>query len=236
MSKPSGNPTRSRRRRPRRAEPQACIDLVTGSREPLGRDEAAAELGISRELAAFHLDRLVGAGLLDTEYRRSGSSGPGPAAGQALSTGGARCDGLLSAPPLRVRGGSSPRASIALTARRAPRQWPPSPASAAPRLRLDARRKAGSRPSARRLRTALLDLLGDAGYAPEVEWASRTVCLGNCPYHALAARHRTLTCGMNLAWGERSRRRPRAIEAAAGTRPSAGLLLRGVFRPTDSPT
>ena len=27
--------------------------------EPVGRDEAAAALGISRELAAFHLDRLV---------------------------------------------------------------------------------------------------------------------------------------------------------------------------------
>jgi predicted ArsR family transcriptional regulator len=46
--------------------------------EAVGRDEAAAALGISRSLAAFHLDKLVGVGLLETEYRRlSGRTGPG---------------------------------------------------------------------------------------------------------------------------------------------------------------
>src|SRR6188472_2861508 len=45
---------------------------------PVSRDAAAAALGIARSLAAFHLDRLVGAGLLTTEFRRlSGRSGPG---------------------------------------------------------------------------------------------------------------------------------------------------------------
>lgn len=44
----------------------------------VSRDEAAEALGISRSLAAFHLDKLVGVGLLETEYRRlSGRSGPG---------------------------------------------------------------------------------------------------------------------------------------------------------------
>ena len=46
--------------------------------DAVSRDEAAEALGISRSLAAFHLDKLVGVGLLDTEYRRlSGRSGPG---------------------------------------------------------------------------------------------------------------------------------------------------------------
>ncbi len=31
---------------------------------------------------------------------------------------------------------------------------------------------------------------------------TETVCLRNCPYDALAADHRDLTCGMNLAWAE----------------------------------
>jgi predicted ArsR family transcriptional regulator len=44
----------------------------------IGRDEAAAAVGISRALAAFHLDKLVGLGLLKAEYRRlSERSGPG---------------------------------------------------------------------------------------------------------------------------------------------------------------
>ena len=44
----------------------------------VSRDEAATEIGISRALAAFHLDKLVELGLLKAEYRRlSGRSGPG---------------------------------------------------------------------------------------------------------------------------------------------------------------
>jgi len=44
----------------------------------VSRDEAAEAVGISRALAAFHLDKLVELGLLKAEYRRlSGRSGPG---------------------------------------------------------------------------------------------------------------------------------------------------------------
>src|SRR5260370_34614102 len=43
-----------------------------------GRDEAAEAVGISRGLAAFHLDRLIADGLLVAEYRRlTGRTGPG---------------------------------------------------------------------------------------------------------------------------------------------------------------
>jgi predicted ArsR family transcriptional regulator len=38
------------------------------ARRPVTRDEAAAEVGISRKLAAFHLDKLVDAGLLRAQY------------------------------------------------------------------------------------------------------------------------------------------------------------------------
>lgn len=51
--------------------------VLSVSRETVGRDDTAAEIGISRELAAFHLDRLVAGGVLEAEYRqRSGRSGP----------------------------------------------------------------------------------------------------------------------------------------------------------------
>jgi flavin-dependent dehydrogenase len=44
----------------------------------VSKDEAATALGIPRSVAAFHLDRLVADGLLETEFRRlSGRQGPG---------------------------------------------------------------------------------------------------------------------------------------------------------------
>ena len=53
--------------------------LYTVSRpEGAGRDEAAEATGISRGLAAFHLDRLIHDGLLVADYRRlTGRTGPG---------------------------------------------------------------------------------------------------------------------------------------------------------------
>ena len=44
----------------------------------VGRDEAARAVGVSRAMAAFHLDKLVDLGLLRTEFRRlSGRTGRG---------------------------------------------------------------------------------------------------------------------------------------------------------------
>src|SRR4029450_8847319 len=45
---------------------------------PISRDEAAHAAGISRPLAAYHLDKLVDDGLLEPRYhRRSSRRGPG---------------------------------------------------------------------------------------------------------------------------------------------------------------
>jgi predicted ArsR family transcriptional regulator len=45
---------------------------------PVSRDEAAHAAGISRPLAAYHLDKLVDDGLLEPRYhRRSSRRGPG---------------------------------------------------------------------------------------------------------------------------------------------------------------
>ncbi|UUT35012.1 helix-turn-helix domain-containing protein [Microbacterium elymi] len=53
-------------------------DVVARAHDAVGRDAAAAAAGIPRSTVAFHLDRLVEAGLLTVEYRRlSGRSGPG---------------------------------------------------------------------------------------------------------------------------------------------------------------
>src|SRR5258705_13916845 len=58
-------------------------DYVSGSAEPVGRDEAAAAVGIGRPLAAYHLDRLVSLGLPTADYPRPPGRdrpGEGPAA------------------------------------------------------------------------------------------------------------------------------------------------------------
>jgi predicted ArsR family transcriptional regulator len=51
--------------------------VVIQGRE-VSRNEAAQAVGVQRTLAAFHLDRLADAGLLEVEFRRTnGRSGPG---------------------------------------------------------------------------------------------------------------------------------------------------------------
>jgi predicted ArsR family transcriptional regulator len=56
----------------------ALYRCVAGREQGLGRDEAAAAVGISRKLAAYHLDKLAEAGLLEVRFeRRGGRSGPG---------------------------------------------------------------------------------------------------------------------------------------------------------------
>lgn len=53
-------------------------DYVAGKDTPVRREEAAASVGISRTLAAYHLDLLTEAGLLATSYARpDGRTGPG---------------------------------------------------------------------------------------------------------------------------------------------------------------
>src|SRR2546426_6838538 len=51
---------------------------VARQTDAVDRDSAARAVGMSRAVAAFHLDKLVEAGLLSPTYRRlSGKTGPG---------------------------------------------------------------------------------------------------------------------------------------------------------------
>ncbi|MGZ8514208.1 MAG: helix-turn-helix transcriptional regulator [Candidatus Limnocylindrales bacterium] len=179
-------------------------DLVAGSREPVGRDDASDSLGISRELAAFHLDRLVEAGLLATEFRRRGGrTGPGAGRPAKLYRRATR-EVAVSLPPRsydvaaevlatafdRLAGTSAAEAVTNVARERG---------TVAGR---EARLSAGRRPGRRRLRAGMVDVLRAAGYEPEIDTADGTVVLRNCPFDSLVANHRELTCGMNLAWTE----------------------------------
>ena len=50
---------------------RALYRFLRGSAQPVTREQAAAAIGISRKLAAFHLDKLVDAGLLVAAYDRA---------------------------------------------------------------------------------------------------------------------------------------------------------------------
>jgi len=177
--------------------------LVVTSSDAVGRDYAAATLDMSRELAAFHLDRLVEGGLLEAEYRRrSGRSGPGAGRPAKLYRRANR-DVTVTLPPRHY----DLAADVMATA--LDRLAGDSGAAVAAEVAHERGRAAGSearrasRGRARgRVMTQLSDVMRSAGYEPAVDAATGTMELRNCPYHALAAEHRELTCGMNVAWAE----------------------------------
>lgn len=168
----------------------------------VGRDEAAAATGVSRTLAAFHLDRLAAAGLLATEYRRlSGRTGPGAGRPAKLYRRGPR-EVEVTLPERRYELAAR---LLAASLERSGRRGPP---SAVREAALDAGRTIGAsvRPSGRRrgrhAQTAdLAAILEAQGYEPTATDGG-DIRMRNCPFHALVAEHRDLVCGMNLALGE----------------------------------
>src|SRR4051794_18759574 len=85
------------------AEPtrRRVFDVVRAADEPLTRDAAASAAGVSRGLAAFHLDALADAGLLTVDFARPpGRTGPG-AGRPAKRYAAADVDIELTVPPRR---------------------------------------------------------------------------------------------------------------------------------------
>ncbi|WP_448627950.1 helix-turn-helix transcriptional regulator [Geodermatophilus sp. URMC 64] len=173
-------------------------DHVTAQPDPVGRDAAAAAVGISRRLAAFHLDKLADEGLLTTSYRRlTGRSGPGAGRPAKLY---ARAEHELSVtiPPrdyelaarlfaaaLTDLGHEGLRAATE-AARRLGRQLAAASGPNSPGNGLD------------RVRAALTGI----GYQPYDAVDSddgHVVRLRNCPFHRIADEDRQLTCTTNLA-------------------------------------
>lgn len=182
-------------------------ELVAASHDEVGRDQAAQALGISRELAAFHLDRLVEAGLLETAYRRlGGRTGPGAGRPAKLYRRAER-EVTVSLPPRRYEAIADLFAEGLEQLGDSAASWLVTDAvNGVARARgqvagTAAREEAGPSPDRRGLRQALRSLLVGAGYEPETDEGG-TVTLCNCPYRPISTDHRDLTCGTNLAWAE----------------------------------
>ena len=179
---------------------RALYDAVARAAEPLGREEAAAAAGVTRALAAFHLDKLVAAGLLAVEYRRrSGRRGPGAGRPAKLY----RRSAVEVAVSLPDRHYQVPALLFASAMERMGNDTPPEPLRAAAHelgegIGAAARAQSGPRPSGRKLRAVLHDVLESRGYEP-MDTPTGEIRFANCPFHALVADHRDLVCGTNLA-------------------------------------
>jgi len=193
-------------------------DVVARAQRPLSRDDAAAEVGISRGTAAFHLDRLAARGLLEVTFERlTGRTGPG-AGRPAKLYRRARSDVAVSLPGRRYdlagrllvqtvadieSSGDRPRDVLTRHARRE--------GVALGAAGLDVQ-----------------EVLEDCGYEPrettragesgggsqEVERSASPpdpasaaepasgpgpdLVLANCPFHEMVGEHPELVCGMNL--------------------------------------
>jgi predicted ArsR family transcriptional regulator len=163
-------------------------ELVARAGAPVDRDTAAARVGIGRPLAAFHLDRLVRAGLLDVQFhRRSGRTGPG--AGRPAKFYIRPTDQEISV-DLPPRSYDMAAEILATGVERAD----PARTSVMEVARERGRSMAAG-PAASR---GLLPMLETQGYEPFLD-DDGVVRLRNCPFHALVDEHRELTCAMNHA-------------------------------------
>ena len=170
---------------------------------PVGRDEAAEAVGISRKLAAFHLDKLVEKGLLQAHYTRlTGRAGPGagrpskvyePTETQMAVSIPSRSYDFAGSLLLKAleRAGSerSARESVHNTAY-----------EEGLGVGRAVRREKGLRsPGPRKALQVAQEVLYDRGYEPYVDEDS-TLRLRNCPFHMLARQSVELVCGMNQAF------------------------------------
>ena len=195
---------------------RALYDHVAGRPEPVDRDAAAQAVGIGRPLAAFHLDRLVEAGLLEVEYhRRSGRSGPGAGRPAKFYRRAAGAGVEISIPPRRYADLAGVFADALERARHDDLET----------ARVDAGRAFGRAIGARARELAteedrpvskdtLARALTEQGFQPESDEAG--IRLRNCPFDALVADHRETTCTTNLA----------VLQAVAAELPEAGLTAR----------
>lgn len=168
----------------------ALYQYVTGQTAPVSRDQAAEAMGVGREMAAFHLDRLADQGLLDVAFRRlSGRQGPGAGRPAKLYSRSTR-EVSVSLPPRRYDIAARLFAA-ALAAQNPIRALTEAPRAFGESLGAQARQLA-DRPL-----DSAAGILADHGYEPSI--SDDQITLRNCPFDALAQDYRNVVCTMNRA-------------------------------------
>jgi predicted ArsR family transcriptional regulator len=203
------------------AEPRrrAVFAFASAAGEAVSRDDVAAAVGMSRPLAAHHLDRLVDAGLLVVTFARPpGRRGPG-AGRPAKRYSPARTETAISVPPRRYdlaarifaraltagaqTAGTDPAGAVAVVA--------------ADEGRAEGRVHAGTRALGVDATLAgAARVLDELGYTPER--TRRCVRLRNCPFHGILDVAPELMCGANHAFVT-------GLLAGLGGSPRVGAVL-----------
>jgi predicted ArsR family transcriptional regulator len=167
---------------------RALYGHVVAAGGEVSRNQAAEAVGVQRGLAAFHLDKLVEAGLLEVSYRRLGDR-RGPGAGRPAKLYRRAAGEVAASLPPR-----SYQTAAQLLAEAVER--------AGADLELHAVAREAGQDAGRRLGAAgsgaeVEGLLAARGYEPSREGA--TLRLRNCPFANLAAEFPVVVCAMNLA-------------------------------------
>ncbi|MFA1541132.1 helix-turn-helix transcriptional regulator [Actinomadura monticuli] len=175
--------------------------FIRAAQAPVTRDEAAASVGISRKLAAFHLDKLVDAGLLSARYanpsgvRRVGRapkvyepSGVDVRVSIPQREHGLLASILLDAVRAQAPGESGEDAALRVAAERGRALGT-----------AESRPVRGGRLGIERALTCAAEILERHGFEPERETPTR-LRLRNCPFHPMAGDDPGLVCGVNHAF------------------------------------
>jgi predicted ArsR family transcriptional regulator len=175
---------------------RALYEYVRRADHPVSREEAADAHAISRNLSAFHLDKLVEADLLRARYMAPPDQPRGR--GRTPKVYEAQPDGLtLTVPPRRhefvgeiladavaecpTDAGTDARARAADRGRQLGHEYQTTARTGSAQL------------------TAVEAALNDFGFEPRAGEFG-TLTLSNCPFHPLARRQPELICGLNLAF------------------------------------
>ncbi len=160
---------------------------VAAQRAPVTRESAAAATGITRTLAAYHLDKLTDAGLIEAGYarptgRRGGPGAGRPAkhytrAGRELAVTLPTRSYLLMAGLLAAAVEADPSGSVRIAAAREARHAG----------------RAAAKSAGGDVDTALHAL----GYEP-ADAHDGGLEMRNCPFHQLSQTHTNLVCSLNL--------------------------------------
>jgi predicted ArsR family transcriptional regulator len=161
------------------ASRRALYDYVRRQGHPVGREEAAEATAMSRGLAAFHLDKLVDAGLLTARYEAPAGEPRGR--GRAPKVYEVTGDGLAVTIPQRQYELIADILAEAVTGDESPAQ---------------VAQRRGYELGASMRGAGIADALAGLGFEPQPR--AEGMRLLNCPFHALASRHTALVCDLNL--------------------------------------
>jgi predicted ArsR family transcriptional regulator len=176
-------------------------EFIRAGRRPITREEAAASVGISRKLAAFHLDKLVEVGLLRASFAPVGGIrrvGRTPKvyepteAGVQISIPERQhvllAEVLIDAVQAEDGSRSAREAATDIVRERG--------------VRLGEEERERLRPGrlgSERALTTIAAVLAAQGFEPDREGPAR-LRLHNCPFQPLAGRAPDLICGLNYAF------------------------------------